>query len=396
MLLTAMRLLSRSAPAVVACGVAAGAMHRNRVDARSKTKKQRPDRFKSSQPLFRFGVIADVQYADIPDGTSFGGGERRWYRGSLEMLRRAVSWWRENSPDILFVAQLGDLIDGQNTGKYGHGRDLDAPQSSEAMQAVMAEFARSPCTAVHNACGNHELMNFDRRTLWRGLYADKNGSEAADPTSEDRFYYRFTPYPGWRFLLLDSYDVGTDGRSPDHPKAVLARKIIAENNPNVYNGRSSNWFAGIPRERLRFVPFNGGIGDEQLAWLRSELAEAQELGERVVLLSHVPIHPRAASYKTVCFDYPKVLKAIQESSGCVAAVISGHDHGGGYYLDRRTGCHHLTVESPLTHFDQGGAFAVAEVFPSSIFIRGFGAVPSRELMLRPQKEKVPRARITNE
>eukprot|EP00954_Amorphochlora_amoebiformis_P006313 493594-Amorphochlora_amoeboformis.AAC.2 len=29
------------------------------------------------EPLFRFGVIADVQYADIKNGTNFGGGEFR-------------------------------------------------------------------------------------------------------------------------------------------------------------------------------------------------------------------------------------------------------------------------------------------------------------------------------
>lgn len=38
------------------------------------------------EPLFRFGVVTDVQYADIADGTSFGG-TARFYRNSLVNLR---------------------------------------------------------------------------------------------------------------------------------------------------------------------------------------------------------------------------------------------------------------------------------------------------------------------
>jgi hypothetical protein len=39
-------------------------------------------------PLFTFAVMSDVQYADIPDGASFGG-TPRYYRHSLEALRCA-------------------------------------------------------------------------------------------------------------------------------------------------------------------------------------------------------------------------------------------------------------------------------------------------------------------
>ena len=39
-------------------------------------------------PLFSFAVMSDVQYADIPDGASFGG-TPRFYRHSLEALRCA-------------------------------------------------------------------------------------------------------------------------------------------------------------------------------------------------------------------------------------------------------------------------------------------------------------------
>ncbi|CAN0510804.1 unnamed protein product, partial [Laminaria digitata] len=50
------------------------------------------------EPLFRFGAIADVQYSDREDGWNFAKSHRRYYRGGLVQLRRAVdSWLRDGS-----------------------------------------------------------------------------------------------------------------------------------------------------------------------------------------------------------------------------------------------------------------------------------------------------------
>ena len=78
---------------------------------------------------FSFGVIADVQWADVPDGSNYAGTARRCYRGALQVLSTAVDWWSEEtlSTPLTFVAQLGDLIDGQNA-KLG--------SSAAAMEAV--------------------------------------------------------------------------------------------------------------------------------------------------------------------------------------------------------------------------------------------------------------------
>ena len=34
-------------------------------------------------------------------------------------------------------------------------------------------------------------------------------------------------------------------------------------------------------------------------------------------------------------------------SGCVVAVMAGHDHDGGYHHQDQDGIHHLTLSSPL-------------------------------------------------
>jgi len=43
----------------------------------------------SSYPLFRIGLIADIQYAPIPDGYSYSG-NARYYRHSLDVARHAA------------------------------------------------------------------------------------------------------------------------------------------------------------------------------------------------------------------------------------------------------------------------------------------------------------------
>lgn len=59
-----------------------------------------------------FGIIADVQYADVDDGLSAMGVPRH-YRHSLEVLSLAVSAWQKDS--LAFVAVLGDQIDMKTT-----------------------------------------------------------------------------------------------------------------------------------------------------------------------------------------------------------------------------------------------------------------------------------------
>jgi manganese-dependent ADP-ribose/CDP-alcohol diphosphatase len=106
-------------------------------------------------PLFSFGVIADVQYCDCPLSTNYSGTEKRDYRGSLVQLATAVEHWNVNA-QVSFVLQLGDLIDGQNNGTYGHGLDFSEPKSKEAFAAVITHIDRCNVPFYHTL-GNHEL-----------------------------------------------------------------------------------------------------------------------------------------------------------------------------------------------------------------------------------------------
>ena len=110
-------------------------------------------------PLFSFGVVADVQYADLPVGTNFLKTVQRYYRHSLDALSMAVQSWLRDGPGgmpVAFVAQLGDLIDGKNAD---HG------QTAAAAADVHRVLSRLGDIPIHSAIGNHEVMNWPRSYL---------------------------------------------------------------------------------------------------------------------------------------------------------------------------------------------------------------------------------------
>jgi hypothetical protein len=95
----------------------------------------RYERRRLRPPLFSMGVIADVQHADVADGTNHGGTMPRHYRGALATLTRAVDWLGDvlhpsagHAPPC-FIAQLGDLID--------HAENEEVGQSKEAFKTAL-------------------------------------------------------------------------------------------------------------------------------------------------------------------------------------------------------------------------------------------------------------------
>merc|ERR1719203_1416109 len=116
-----------------------------------------------------------------------------------------------------------------------------------------------------------------------------------------------------------------------------------------------DWFKGMEDAgyQRRFGPYNGGFGREQLDWFRSQLKAAAATEERVLVMSHVILHPDACGGGTMALD---VIRS-EEAAGCVAAVLCGHDHKGNYHCDE-FGVHHFTFISPLSG---GKAFGLMNV-----------------------------------
>jgi len=327
----------------------------------------------SSSPLFSFGVISDIQYADIEPASNFGGGEHREYRASVEAAEGVLEAWLERETPLAFIAQLGDLIDGQNAGGYGQGLEMEAPQSQEALARVLKVWDR--CSVpIYHAIGNHELYNFSWAEL-RELMNQRRG-HCQHQIAAEEFYFSFSPVPGWRVIFLNSYQENII-KPVDEESFERTERLLSEKNPNYGQEPPFNFFEGLSDEQMRFVPFNGGFGAEQLAWLEAQLEGSRANGERVIIGSHLPINPAAASVRNIAFDADEALKLLGRYLAQVALYLAGHRHGGGY-AQQESGAHHLTVQAPLTH---GLCGAVIEVYADELKVCGLGQHRSYRLAL---------------
>lgn len=283
----------------------------------------RSDIGSTNQPLFRFGVIADVQYADKEPQS------KRRFRAALEKLRACVG--QLNQQDLAFVVNLGDLIDG-------HGA------ASAAELATVAGVLAQLKAPVRHVIGNH-CLEVDRPALLKTLRLDSP-------------YYEFE-VKGWRFIVLDGMDISVKAPKGS-PEARQAQQYLARS-PNL-------------------ATYNGAIGATQLAWLKQTLADASRRKQKVIVFCHHPTLPVASLAGITLWNAAEVESALA-AAGCTRAYIAGHDHQGWYA--QQDGIHHLTIPGMVDAPDESNAYAVVEVFADRLVVHGVGTVPSRVLATRP-------------
>ncbi len=270
-------------------------------------------------PLFRFGLVADTQYADKPTAGT------RHYAGAAQSLARCVADLKARK--VAFAVNLGDIIDGRGDESR---TDLDA------MLALWAGLGKP----VRHAIGNH-CLSVPRKALLPAL-------------GLRRGWYEFRK-AGWRFIVLDGLDVSAAG--PTGPKAAeLARQYLALT--------------------PKLPEYDGAIGREQLNWLRVRLADARARGDKVVIFCHLPVHPDATTAPHLLWNHAEVLSAVQ-NAGCVRAWFAGHDHAGGYAY--RGGIHHLTQRGMVEAPEGSNAYSVVSVYPDRLVVDGVGLAASRTL-----------------
>ncbi|XP_015463325.2 manganese-dependent ADP-ribose/CDP-alcohol diphosphatase isoform X3 [Astyanax mexicanus] len=278
-------------------------------------------------PLFSFGVIADIQFADKDDGFNFLRTRKRFYRNSLQILKNASRCWEEEEePERrpAFILQLGDIIDGFN-------RELSA--SERALQTVLDEF--SSCSAkVHHVWGNHEFYNFSRAALFQSALNSRDRGERGEKNSLEEVYaYHFSPHPKFRFIVLDAYDLSIIGRDKSSKKFKQSMKIITKHNHN---------------KELNIPP------------------------------GHLPVHPYSAGPVCLAWNYDKVLSILQ-SHKSVVCFMAGHDHYGGYHRDTY-GVHHLTLQGVIETPPFSDAFGTVHVYEDRMVLKGRGIISDRVLM----------------
>lgn len=307
------------------------------------------------KPLFSFGVISDVQYADIPDGRSFIG-VPRYYRHSFLILQSAVQRWN-NCRKLKFVMNFGDIVDGF----------CPKDQSLEAVKKVINEFEKFNGPAYH-MIGNHCLYNLPRHKLLPLLKI---------PSVDGRAYYDFSPTPEYRFVVLDGYDISAIGWPQNHPNTLEALKFLEEKNPNT----EKNSPAGLVGLERRFLMFNGAVGKEQLEWLDAVLQDATKLNQKVVVCCHVPLDPGSAAQEALLWNYNEVMDVMHRYN-CVKVCLAGHNHQGGHSIDTH-GIHHRVLEAALECPPGTDAFGYIDVYDNRLSLVGTGRMQSTNMCFTP-------------
>lgn len=273
-----------------------------------------------SEPLLRFGVIADAQYADAE-----AQGERH-YRSTPEKLKRAVEVLRGAGPAFTF--HLGDVID----------RDF---KSFEVMLPILADIGHP----VYHLLGNHDYS-----------VADEDKGRVASTLGMPHDYYSFRR-SGIRFVVLDTNDLSTYRDPAGSPRSEEARKMLETLKAGKAPGAA---------------PWNGGVSAAQLAWLERELAAADAEKERTIVCGHHPLLPAEAHQ---AWNAEEVV-AVFDRHPCVRAYFNGHNHAGNFA--ERKGVSYVTFRSMLYH-PEITAFSLVEVHRDRLVVSGHGREISREL-----------------
>lgn len=341
--------------------VTSAALHSTIEDSPDASTSESDD----DKPQFTIGLIADIQYAPIPDGHSYSG-VPRFYRHAIEAARHACEHFEKDKVDL--VVNLGDIIDGKCQQIEQHGGDpvpdgMDPEHYSlDHVLDALSPYHRGP---ILHTYGNHCLYNFDRETLEKRLGIPFK----QEPCGELVGYYDYT-HGNIRFIVLDGYDIAIMQRcEKSSRKRRQAEGILQNKNPNFReNINAPEGLKGVER---RFVGFNGSIGPVQLAWLRKSLEEARELNQKVITLSHQSIHPDASSHMCLIWNYEEVLQVLREYSDVVVASFCGHAHKGGYCQDPQSGIHFRVIEAVLESRPER-TYAMLDVHKDRLVVRGFG------------------------
>lgn len=317
----------------------------------------------STECLYRFGLIADVQHADIPDGYNFSKTKKRYYRNSLTLLQQAVNVWKQGKCDCAF--QLGDLIDGFS--RQGPNGCQGALQST---LDILDKFD----APVYHMWGNHELYNFKRTELLNSklLSATSKGCSGVS----GRAFYTIVPFPQFRIIVLDCYEIsllGTEEDSPEHSKAWA----YLSNNPN----EDKNNPDGLDDYDMRFVKFNGAVSSTQLNWLESILSESVKNKENVIIMGHNPMYKPSTSPVCLCWNYDEVMDVFNRYGNCVLCYIAGHDHDSGSATDP-AGILHITMPGIIEIPPGKNGYAIGKLYQNSLYIEGTGRMHSYKMDLK--------------
>lgn len=286
--------------------------------------------------IFRFGIIADVQYADRdPDVEE----KSIYYRDAIPTLRKAIDSF-SCEPDVKKVVHLGDIVDGNLTLEK-------TIQDFDRVLDAFSEFGNRDIQ-VHHVLGNHCYR------VPRDILLKKLGLESTP-------YYSTSLHEGWRLIVLDTTDLSFCAWPEGSAEYEEAERFFA-NHPSSDYPQMLSW--------------NGGLRSAQLDWLRQELAQAEASNESCIVCSHHPLVAGSARPTHLSWN-GNVVADILVSSPSFVAAFHGHDHQGGYAT--YGGKHFTTLEAIVECPPGSDAFGIVDVHSDRLFVHGTGTVTSRTL-----------------
>ncbi len=273
-----------------------------------------------SKPLFRFGIIADVQYADKDNNNT------RHYRSSLKKLADAVEVL--NKEDVRFVMSLGDFIE-------------DDFKSFDTLNSITSRLTMP----LYHVLGNHDFS----------VAPDKK-DEVLDVLDLKRDYYSFKQKK-WRFIILNGNDISLLANDEGSEKYRQADSIYTRLKE-----------AGSPNAK----PWNGTLGAAQMTWLKMELDKAEQKNEQIILFCHFPLYPDKSPHtlwNTV------ELRKLVEGYPNVKAYFNGHTHVSQYYFE--SDVNYVSFRGMVEK--EENAFAIVSVYKDRLEIKGYGAEVNRTI-----------------
>ncbi|CAG9464848.1 unnamed protein product [Pedinophyceae sp. YPF-701] len=309
-----------------------------------------------SEPLVKFGLMSDVQYADKDDKGVGEGGRVQYFRSALPKLRDAVSFFNQRKSELKFVAHLGDIIDGHYIYPPGTPLVAESRKDLESTASVMDTLEVERVLVIGNHC-----LQVPRKEMMQRLGIEKT-------------YFATSLAPGWRLLVLDTTEVNV-------------APMEVEREPSALDAEARAWWddeANKDKEWRQI--WNSTVGSEQREWIAGELQAAERAGERVIVFGHHPVGWGAASLLHFAWDRER-LEELFLSSKAFVAYFNGHDHAGGYA--ERDGRHFVTLEAILEAPEGSNAYGVVSVHEDKIVVEGHGELSSRVLHVPP----APQARV---
>ena len=241
--------------------------------------------------IITFGIITDIHFST----------HRRRSATAINAVADLRLWVEKcKKKKVDFLLQLGDLIKGTEQYKW---------QELHQSSSILSEFSGT----IHHVIGNHCLA-IPRRELLTALEM---------PCA----YFSFKD-KGFRFIVIDGMDVS------------IHSEPETQEDKNTFK-----YFLALPENH----DYCGAVGSRQKAWLKNELETAMLAGEKVIVISHLPLLPETTDAKYgLLWNHQEIFDLVS-SFTAVKVCLCGHYHFGSYV--QKKGIHFLVLPAFITRYE---------------------------------------------